>query len=282
MKIVKFLGGLGNQMFQYAFYKALLEKERYVFADLSDFKTYNLHNGFELENIFDLTVKKPKKIYLEVLKSRSEKRIYRKIKSLLGLKKSYVQETENFVYTSQFFNLTTSNYFWGYWQNENYFKAIDSKIRKDFEFKLPLNNVNTEMLHKISYTNSISLHIRRGDYVKDPLLGNICNLQYYNAAIAYIQSKINDPIFYVFSDDIDWCIANLNADNLNFINWNKNHESYIDMQLMSHCKHNIIANSSFSWWGAWLNSNKDKIVIAPKKWINDSELTLALPNWIKL
>jgi hypothetical protein len=133
--------------------------------------------------------------------------------------------------------------------------------------------------------NSISIHVRRGDYLNHESYKNICGLNYYCSAIRYIKTLIMDPFFIVFSDDILWCKENLNNilsdTSVIYVDWNTGKESYKDMQLISNCKHNIIANSSFSWWGAWLNTFPNKIIIAPKKWLNTNiESTPRIANWL--
>lgn len=281
MKIVRFLGGLGNQMFQYALYKSLQNKYPDVQADLQGYTNYSLHNGFELENIFDLKMNK-----VSPFKSNlyySKKWGYRKLRRLFGLKNTYITEKTLFSFDESILNNPKTTYYWGYWQNFNYFNDIASEIKKDFQFIAPSEKENKQVLDQIKLKNSVSIHIRRGDYLNDLLLGGLCGLDYYKQAIDYIQSSVASPSFFIFSDDIAWCTENLNLDDCTFISWNTGLSSYIDMQLMSACKHNIIANSSFSWWAAWLNPNPTKIVIGPKKWINDSDpdVSMSFPkNWI--
>lgn len=281
MKVIKFLGGLGNQMFQYAFYKSLEAGGYASYADLSDFKDYKLHNGFELERIFNVKLRKPDSLIAKLLKPNPSKWMFRKLRRVLGLKHKYKSETNEFMFDAGFYK--AGNYYYeGYWQHKDYFNNIDPEIRKDFEFKTPLDNQNSVMLKSIEESNSVSIHIRRGDYINHELLGAICNTDYYNRAIAYMKSVLTAPVFYVFSDDVEWCKAHLEHHDLEFVYWNKGLKSYIDMQLMSNCKHNIIANSSFSWWAAWLNRNDQKIVVCPEKWIHNSDKSPVLKEWIKM
>jgi hypothetical protein len=174
----------------------------------------------------------------------------------------------------------------GYWQTENYLIDIKDTILNDFQLKLPLRNELKEIALKISDSNSVSIHIRRGDYAQDKKTNahhGTCSLEYYQEAIKLITEKIQNPIFYIFSDDIEWVKENLK------INYPKYHvegnKGFEDMELMKNCKHNIIANSSFSWWAAWLNTNKEKIIIAPKNWLNNPKFDTSdvVPNsWIKI
>ncbi|MBO9676157.1 MAG: alpha-1,2-fucosyltransferase [Sphingobacteriaceae bacterium] len=284
MKIIKLLGGLGNQMFQYAFYRSLQNNGLKVYADLSDFEGYPLHNGYELERIFNLSMKTPSKFILNLFRPNQSKWIFRKLKRILNLKHTYRAEENEFTFDASFLN-NANNYYSGYWQNEGYFLNIADKIRDDFKFPEIKGVENQTVIQQIINNESVAIHVRRGDYLKDPLLGNICNLDYYERAILSINSKIKNVQFFVFSDDITWCKQNLKLKNATYIDWNEKNNSYIDMQLMSNCKHNIIANSSFSWWGAWLNSNTSKMVIAPKKWTNNrsvDDTDICPKTWIKL
>jgi len=281
MKIVKFLGGLGNQMFQYAFYLSLSNKHNKVKADISGFENYELHNGLELENIFNIKLDKASTFSIKIFDPTYSTWIYRKLRRILNLKKAYLKEQNPFLFDNGVLNDSKNRMYWGYWQNVGYFEHINDKIRHSFIFKNPLENENLNISKLIIESESVSIHIRRGDYIGHDLLGGICDLNYYKEAISLIKSHVLNPTFFIFSNDIEWCKENLKIIEAYYISWNRNKESYIDMQLMSICKHNIIANSSFSWWGAWLNPNKSKIVIAPKKWINDSDDTLALNEWIK-
>lgn len=178
----------------------------------------------------------------------------------------------------------------GYWQTEKYFKNIREELIRDFTFPHFSNVKNIELSEKIMYSESVAIHVRRGDYASIKQVNNfhgLCSLEYYKGAIEQLKTIKDNLSFYVFSDDSDWCKDNLLIENTTFIDWNGGKNSFRDMQLMSLCKHNIIANSSFSWWGAWLNQNNDKIVIAPKRWFADdrqnNETEDLIPNsWIRL
>ena len=180
----------------------------------------------------------------------------------------------HFHFDSKFFDLSSDTYLVGYFQSERYFKPIEGKLRKEFTFKIPPSPENKTLLEKIQNSSSVSLHIRRGDYVLDPRVGlhhGVCNLTYYQKAIQEIERRVRNPHFYIFSDDIPWAKTHLFiGHNSTYISHNQGDKSYEDLRLMSHCRHHIIANSSFSWWGAWLNSRSDKLVMAPRKWTNIS------------
>jgi len=240
-----------------------------VKLDLSAFDTYKLHNGFELESVFLL----PEMICAtqkEVAKYSDQStsffsRVRRKVK---GLKKTHVKE---YFYFNIQLNKMNDFYLDGYWQSDIYFQDVSEEIRSDFRFKSSLVGNNINIIEKIKMSNSVGVHIRRGDYITNPNAfneyGRICDKEYYIKAIESIKLQVDSPHFFVFSNDIDWVKENIDfSSKVDFINWNLGAESYIDMELMSLCKHNIIANSSFSWWGAWLNKNKNKIVLAPSRW----------------
>lgn len=177
----------------------------------------------------------------------------------------------------------------GYWQSEKYFMRKSNAIKNDFTFITEMDQHNIAILKDIKKTQSVSIHVRRGDYVSNNKTHNfhgVCSSEYYKAAVVRIKKQIKKPTFYVFSDDPTWCRKNLMLDKNTSIVDNTNCPSgVIDMHLMSACQHNIIANSSFSWWGAWLNNNKSKIIIAPKRWFQDQAIDTRdiIPDgWVRL
>ena len=260
MIVIRITGGLGNQMFQYSLYKVLKKKGKEVKADLSTFYQSKIHNGYELNKVFgiDVDIANYEDIY---------KYIDPKMDAVSRRNSYFYEENDYFLYHSWIFD--TDNIFLdGYWQSEKYFKDIREEIIEDFTSNIKLDNKNIDMLQKIIDCNSVSLHIRRGDYINHPLLGGITTVEYYNNAINEIKKRVDNPRFIVFSNDTDWVKENLFIEDSEIVDWNTGEDSFKDMILMSKCKHNIIANSTFSWWGAWLNENEDKLVIAPNKWLN--------------
>lgn len=177
----------------------------------------------------------------------------------------------------------------GSWQSEKYFQDIESLLRQDFHFKQPQTGKNKELAEQMANYEAISLHIRRGDHVSNPYFKKVfgtCPLNYYLKAAKYLVKRLKNPHFFVFSDEPSWAKTNLNLPYpTTFIDHNnQSQKNYEDMRLMSHCRHYIIANSTFSWWAAWLNPNPNKIVIAPKKWVlNEFDAKDIVPDgWIKM
>lgn len=267
MLIINMSGGLGNQMFQYALYKVMKIKYKNVKVGLTYYDNYNIHNGFELERIFKLNMKHA--TYKEQYTS---------------LMNAYISEKERFKFDDRILKKSTG-FLEGNWINQKYFYEFKEEILKDFIFHID-DDKNRELSNCMLKENSVSIHIRRGDYLNSEnreLFGNITTLDYYKTAIDIIKTKIETPIFYIFSDDLEWVKKNIKLDNAVYIDFNRGEESYKDMFLMSRCKHNIIANSTFSWWGAWLNTNPNKIVIRPERMVNISNLSEENPfpeDWI--
>lgn len=291
MVTVLLSGGLGNQMFQYAAARALANR----------LHTTVLIDTYALEKKTDTTIRN---YQLDVFQFKA-KRVSSLKNKLFVKARPFIQGHRAFFARSGFFsdywaikydpdfeslkgNITLS----GYFQNEKYFCDSATEVRTDFIFKEPLSGKNLELSDKLICTESVSIHIRRGDYLLDKNAVNnfvTCPKEYYQSAIEYIMSKTVNPFFYIFSDDIDWVRENIvfPDDRVEYVDWNRGADSYRDMQLMSLCTHNVIANSSFSWWAAWLNTNSNKIVIAPQKWFRNEEKNALLDDfypygWIKV
>lgn len=296
MIITQINGGLGNQMFQYAAGRALSLKNATTLAvDISSFENYGLHQGYELQRVFNPPCAIASKSDVNRVGGWQFPPLIRRIMSKTPLasfgRKRLVIEP-HFHYWPGINNSMKDCFLSGYWQSEKYFSDVESDIRADFTFQLPLENKNAELVKRIDQVNAVSLHVRRGDYANNPKTKSkhgLCSLDYYHAAIAHIAERVQQPVFFVFSDDMDWVKNNLKIDFPHqYIVHNVGAESYNDMRLMSLCRHHIIANSSFSWWGAWLNASPEKIVIAPKKWfekwfVDQTDVQdLFPPNWVTL
>lgn len=267
MVVVRILGGLGNQMFQYAYAKSLAEKGYEVQIDISKFKSYKLHGGYHLDKF---------RIDLETANSSTA------LLSKIGLKKTIKEP--NLLFNKDLLKVNNNAFIKGYFQTEEYFSDIREILIDQFKIKKELAKSTLAIKNQIELLkNTCSLHIRRGDYISDKKANKVhgtCDLDYYQKAISYISDQHKNVHFLVFSDDINWVKSNLNVENANFIDHKViPHE---DQYLMSLCKHNITANSSFSWWGAWLNQHNEKIVVAPKQWFVEKENEVACKSWIKL
>ena len=285
MIIVKIIGGLGNQMFSYAFAKAMESRGNRVKIDISGYKTYKLHE-YQLDKFnIDLPVSTESEN-----NSLFGKTFFNKIMRRIGLDFSKRIKEKNLFFKKNFLEVTNETYFEGYFQSEKYFKDIRNIIRTQFSIKPSISSYTNDLKKIIIDSNaSCSLHIRRGDYVdaKNISTHGICGSEYYENAVKYLEKKFGVLNYFIFSDDLEWCKNNLKLDNAVFVDSKEKRIAHEDIYLMSLCNHNVIANSSFSWWGAWLNSNKDKVVIAPKAWFSNGELQKQtkdiIPNsWIKL
>jgi len=288
MKIVNIIGGLGNQMFQYAFAIALKKRfpEEEVLIDTSHFKSYKLHNGFELDKIFDISLEVANKNQLQrVTRYINNYFLSRIVRKLFPKLQSECVELEDYKFESSTLDISGDCYYEGYWQTWKYFCECEDVVRQEFSSKIKLDDLSNTVLANMLSHNSVAIHVRRGDYVNSKNFADICTIEYYSKAIKYIKTSIENPQFYIFSNDIDWCKSNLvdiiGESPVTYVTHNKGKSSYKDMVLMSKAKCCIIANSSFSWWGAWLNSEPDHITIAPNKWMNSSDCNDIFPqNWI--
>jgi hypothetical protein len=296
MIIVSLYGGLGNQMFQYAFAKNLatkLETKLYIDTSLLDDKSIRkdfTNRDYELEcfHIKDPVIDKIRLSKFEFwanLFSKAKISTFnrRVLNNSLIIPKFFIEDS----YSLQ--NLKNKTFsknmlLKGYWQSELYFIESSNVIRDIYSFSFP----ETRLLIDIRLLNSISVHFRRGDYISNEHINSVhgvCPLSYYIKSINFLNGKVNNPIYYIFSDDIKWvknALIDISSKN-NVIFIENSQTPAQDLMLMSSCKHNIIANSSFSWWGAWLNKNPDKLVIAPLIWTkNKSENQHLIPkNWIR-
>lgn len=292
MIIVKLIGGLGNQMFQYACGKVLAMKNKTKLKldtrELLD-RSNNIftHRNYEL-GIFSINDEIASDYDLK--KFETEKSVSTKILSRISFRYRFNSiKEQGFYFHDNIFNEKSNLYLNGYWQSEKYFKNYENEVRNFFTFKEAISVENEKIRKQIGGVSSVSIHVRRGDYLTKQSakeLHGVCSSDYYNAAIELIGSKENSPFFFIFSDEPEWVEKNFK---INFpsliISNNTGEKSFEDLRLMSECKHNIIANSSFSWWGAWLNKNKEKTVIAPRKWFLDSSIDtkdLIPDEWMRL
>lgn len=265
-KIIRICGGLGNQMFQYAFGVAIKNQGNFVLYDTSWFGEKRSKNTTPRK--LELTHFTGNLPVASASKMRHVSGIYWgriKIPKFIRpfFSHIYREKTEkNSVCYMDFMNVKGNAFFAGTFAHPSYFNAYRKEILEAFTLKTPLTQPNKEMFKKIKSCQAVSIHIRRGDYVK---LGWVCGLDFYYNAIAQIKGQVKNPHFFIFSDDISWARENLKTtDAHTFVDINDGDTGYFDMELMKNCQHNIIANSTFSWWAAYLNENPDKIVIEPQ------------------
>lgn len=274
MIIVRIMGGLGNQMFQYAAGRRLAAiRNTALKLDISDFEDYHLHDyglsAFTINESFAT----PEEV--EILKEPETGSFRKKLKKFLRCPSkigiTHIREKQ-YHFDPEILTMPDSVYLDGYWQSEKYFSDIADIIRKEFTVKLPQTGRNMTLAQQINSCESVSLHVRRGDYVTDEKTKTIhgtCDLAYYARCIESLGQKVHQPCFFIFSDDPDWAEQNLKIPHpATFIDHNGPKKNYEDLRLMSQCRHHIIANSSFSWWGAWLGRHPHTRVYAPDRWFS--------------
>ncbi len=302
MIIVRTNGGLGNQMFQYAMGLAISERNKSdLLLDTSDLKStkkeetrrefllLNFNVSIRIATGEDFSrIKIPSTENSDLL-SKIMRKIFRITESFKPLDQRKFIVEPYFEFCPEILNIEDNCYLSGVWQSAKYFKSIESMVRESFTLKNSPSMKTKDWVEKVSVCNSVSIHIRRGDYVhsqKTNRLHGVCSLDYYNQAVDFICNKVDNPIFFIFSDDIDWVKKNLKINSPLFYISDKNIPDYEELIIMSNCKNNITANSSFSWWGAWLNRNASKIIIVPKQWFNESShistRDLIPKEWISL
>jgi len=295
MIIVKLDGGLGNQMFQMAIGRILAEKNQTFLTFDKTFFNYNKRRLGHTPRNYELRIFEESYLFAgekEILNFHRLSTINR-IKRKLGLNYPKSFRESSFDFNSRVLNQKAPVYLRGFFQSYKYFKGYEELIKKIFVFPQNcLEEINQELLKHIKDSSTLAIHIRRGDYVQDKSIqqyhGNLTT-EYYLKAISTVVSKISGLTLIFFSDDNQWVkkeFQNLDHQKM-FVDYNTGANSWKDMFLMSCCNHQIIANSSFSWWAAWLNENPDKMVIAPKKWFEKSEKDmntkdLIPPQWIRI
>ncbi len=285
------MGGLGNQMFQYAAGRRLAEKLGVKLKlDIEMFKdnalrkyelgAFNIQECFAAgEEIERLTA---------VKRGIVEKALDRVFKRPIRRPNSYIAE-KYFAFDPSVLQLQDQVYLDGYWQSEKYFVEIEMVIREEFTIRHPQTDKDKALSDSIKSSNSVSIHIRRGDYVSNPDTNNqhgVCGIDYYQRCTDFIITNVVNPHFFIFSDDPEWVKNNLKIEHKStVVEHNGTEKCYEDLRLLSQCKHHIIANSTFSWWGSWLSENPEKIVIAPKKWFKKRDINtkdLVPEGWIRL
>ena len=266
MIIVRLRGGLGNQLFQYAAGKALAEHHR---TELTlDLYTYSKHpyRTFGLSK-FDIAAREATREEVHRFTgSNPVIRYLNKRQNYFLCPKVFAQPHYHFY--EDFFSMPAELYLSGYWQSEKYFSPVAPLIAAQFTPKEPLDVRNVSLQKKMQSENSVSIHVRRGDYTSknyNSFFGMLSK-EYYEKAMATISGRVDNPVFYFFSDDPIWCRQTFSGWKADYIDHNLGENAFKDLVLMASCRNNIIANSTFSWWSAWLNSHQGKMVIAPQQW----------------
>jgi hypothetical protein len=297
MIIVQLLGGMGNQMFQYALGRHLSVKNgvplKLDTSILLDWKPrrHLVNRDFDLD-IFRLdpliASKKEIAAYNPQLMTSAEK-IYFHLKRKLGIRPACKEKA--FSYDPHVLQLTGTQYLAGLWQSYKYFEDIEELIREDFQLRNDIGAYSAPLLHRIQQANAVCINVRRTDYVDVKQTADVMGFtgpNYYKDALSALTARVSDPHIFVFSDDIEWCRGNLQTGHaeVTFVDHAHAGKKFSDyFRLMIACKHFIIPNSTFGWWAAWLSGYKDKVVIAPKKWMNDpatDTADLIPPSWIRL
>lgn len=299
MKIVNITGGLGNQMFQYAFALALKHRNpiEEVFIDIQHyhtlffkkFKGINLHNGYEINKVFP-------KATLPIARGKQLVKISywipNYVLSRIGRKLLPLRRTEyvppyskNYSYDKEALERKGDCYYEGYWQSAHHFSEIKEELQAIYSHPDP-NAYNGNLIKDIEACNSVGIHVRRGDYLNEPEFRGICGIEYYQKAIEDVLSDGKKHTFYIFSNDIKWCRENIaplmDGHDQVFVTGNAGKDSCWDLFLMTYCKDLIIANSSFSWWGAFLNKRVER-VYAPDPWLNrDCVIDIYEDSWKKI
>ena len=279
---------MGNQMFQQAFLIALRQMSSgEIKIDLSEYERRSQHNGYELERVFgiknDVATREEIAKYTLILDNKLLYKIYSK---LSFLNSTDIKEIHSYKYYPDILKRAREGYYDGYWQCHRYFDDYRELVRRTFTFAQPLDSRNAELAEEIlNHPRSVSIHVRRGDYLKHRIYKGLCGVDYYRRAIEYVQETLGtETSFYIFSDDMAWCKDNivdmLGDSRYTLVDWNTSDNSYRDMQLMTMCRVNIIANSSFSWWAAYINQRDGHLVVAPKRWVNQPlEYSMQLEEW---
>ncbi len=282
MITLRMWGGLGNQLFIYALYEKFksMGKEVEVFIDRNYYSTQsnsNLIYQLPMLSIYPQVRTNSAFIQNTLSSSKILYKVLRKTCQRLFFEKKHGEYDPNILEIDD-------KVLSGYFQTEKYFTDIEEVLREKIKFKGKDDERVAKMVKEMKSCESVSVHMRLKDYQDlKSTYGSICTKEYYKKAFEYINNQVSAPRFFLFSDDIDQAMTLFEGMRCIPVNMNKNEKSYLDMYLMSQCKYNIIANSSFSWWGAWLNSYTDKIVVAPRRWINTSDTPDICPSeWIRL
>lgn len=291
MIITRLKGGLGNQLFQYAAgFRLASIRNTELKLDLSEFDNpnYRTPRSYELD-VFEITAESAVAEDMASISTSAGPSIRRWLPGRFRSHSSTAALERHFQFDPEVLSLPDDVTMDGYWQSERYFADVTDLVRREFSFKQSAAGRNAEVAAEIAECNAVSLHVRRGDYAADSVVmatHGVCPLAYYHRAVDYVVERVSAPVFFLFSDDPDWVREHLELrGSVRLADHNGPDAGSADLRLMSRCAHHIIANSTFSWWGAWLNSHPDKIVVSPKQWFADDspDTSDLLPtSWVKL
>jgi Glycosyl transferase family 11 len=292
MVVAKLMGRLGNQMFQYATARSAAARvDTSVKLDTSWIDYYRGRSGpnwpYELDRFpLDVEVGHIRKY----ARLPAHRRLQRALQRILPRRRPLlrvIREDSSYAFVPEVLTAGNDVYLDGFWQCEDYFSDSEGLVRSEFAFQAPLSESGNELARQIEVGTSVSLHVRRGDYLRVRSL-HALDREYYVRALQLLADELGDYQVVVFSDDLEWCKAHLKLERPTvFVEREHVTGSALeDMHLMSLCDHHVIANSSFSWWGAWLDPRPDKIVVAPKCWFRDPDLEAGdqrvPPSWIRI
>lgn len=292
MIIVKLMGGLGNQMFQYALGRHLaIQRCVSLKLDVSWFAGQTLRQ-FKLDRFnIQAEIASSEEIFFFTREDwpTISRKLYLFAQRLFPMYFGKVIKQKGLYFSAEMFNSPKKIYLNGYWQSEKYFKVIETMLRQDFTLKKGLSSKSARIIGRVKECPSVSLHVRRKDYVEDKnttRVHGVCSIEYYEKAVKYLRENIPNASFFVFSDDLSWAAKNLSfLSPIEFVDAGGNIRDEEELILMSACKHHIIANSTYSWWGAWLGTYPEKIVVAPRRWFNDMAIDtndIVLETWIRM
>ena len=285
MQIVKVMGGLGNQMFAYAFALALWRLGREVRLDASWHERNTAHNGWELGRIFRLEIPECGETERDTLGDLADDFGSRLRRKLLGPRRSHIVE-RGCGYDHRYREIGGDAYFDGYWQSPRYHEGIEAEIEAAFRFPEGLEPQASAFLEASAGRTRIGVHVRRGDYVGSASAGSVCDEAYYGRAIASLSEGAVEPLLVFFSDDLGWCRERLGRGReAAYVDWNRGADSWRDMRLMTRCERLAIANSSFSWWGARLGAEGGRRIAAPSRWYgggHPDNLEIAPAGWDRI
>lgn len=276
MVIAQLLGGLGNQLFQYAAARRIAWAHNAPLKlDVSGFEHYGRRTyALRAFNIIEEFASAAD--VASVRGAGLGRRLRQGAERLLPYRRRRWLLERHYHFDPEVLGAGSHVYLEGYWQSEKYFKDIEDIIRSEFTVKTTIGAAGEAIAAEIHSTESVSVHVRRGDYVDDPVVRRVhgpCTEEYYRAAMSHMVGKTATPAFFLFSDDAGAALEDIRSEYpMRLASRQGRRNDYEDFWLMTQCKHHIIANSSFSWWAAWLGSHPGKVVVAPRRWVNTEEL----------